>query len=363
MSKLAHQLGLVFRSWPIRPVPVTVLLTLFQLLVNFAVLAATARENNELVTPIQAAATLPSLVLGFGLSLVVLQGLKLLSEWRSGLGPWAYWLGATLYGSALAFVRFATTNDQTPDYWEEPITLVRIFVVGVLLYFTAHISLGVSSLKLAEQYSEAQAAKASLEQQRGRLIAAQEDVRRQIADFLHDRLQSDLVLLGMQMQKSIERLGDQEKAIAQAYIDEIERIRQFDVRDISKQLSPELEGPTFRPAIEDLAGRYSKVLRVTLSVEERGKLSQAHKLACYRIVEQALLNAAQHASAKSVQVSILEGDSHLYIEVKNDGLAAPGTIVPGAGFAIIEDWVAQLGGQWSLQSSDGWTVASVSLTI
>ena len=361
MLQTLRQLDLVFRPWPIRPLPMAIFLTLFQLLVNFAALIAIARARGEFVQPADLLATLPSLVLAFVLGLGTLWSLKKLTELMPKYTRVFYAFAPLGFGFAMAGARRLSINEFTPEYWKDPASWVRVFVVSILLFLTVHITLGVTNLRLEQQVRAAQEARASLEIQRGKLIAAQEDVRRQIADFLHDKLQSDLVLLGMQMQRSVEKLGDQERSVAKAYIDEIERIRQFDVRSVSQQLVPELSGPSLKPALEDLLGRYSKAFRINLNVVETGELDQAEKLACYRIVEQALLNAATHAAPKWVEVSIIESETAVELVVRNDGKELAAAPTPGAGFAIIDEWVSQLGGSWSIKSASGVTELRVSL--
>lgn len=361
MFGFLRNIDLVFRAWPLRPLPMSVFLTLFQILVNFAIVIALARAEGKFVEPIQLLATVPSIVMGLLLALSILFGLKKLGEQFPKYSNRIYLAGAFVFGVAMALARRLAINEYTPEYWRDPASWVRIFAISVLLYFTVHITLGVSSLRLAEQASAAQAAKASLEIQRGKLISAQEEVRRQIADFLHDRLQSDLVLLGIQMQKSVEKLGEQERAIAQAYIDEIERIRQFDVRNVSRQLVPELDGPSLRPALDDLFSRYRKAIKISLQLSEQGNLKNSEKLAAYRIVEQALLNAAKHGSAGEVLVEIRELQDELRILVRNNGKPLEAGPVPGAGFAIIDEWVSQFGGDWTLSSVGDQTELKVSL--
>ena len=362
MTAMFSQFRLILKPWPIRTIPLAVFITLFQVLVNFAIVIATARASGRWVQPIQILSTVPSILLGLFFGIAVLWTLRTISHWKPKYAAVIYWLGSLVFGFSMGFARFLAINDYTPEYWKDPASWVRIFVVSILLYLTVHISLGVASMKLQQQVNAAEAARTSLEIQRGKLISAQEDVRRQIADFLHDRLQSDLVLLGMQMQRSVEKLGEQERSIAQAYIDEIERIRQFDVRNVAKQLVPELDGPSFRPALDDLIGRYSKAISITATVQEQGGLARTPKLAAYRIVEQALLNAAKHASAKHVQIEIQEQGNQLKLVVRNDGAPLPDKPVAGAGMAIVEDWVAQLGGSWGLSSIGGWTELNVVLS-
>lgn len=361
MNKFVDHLKLIVKPWPLRPLPVLSLLGLFQFLVNFAIVAATARALGVWATPQEYVATLPSIIISSAMGFALIWTLQKVTVLKPKFTDIIYWFGAALFGVTMAVARYLSINDSTPEFWIDIQSSVRIFIATTLLYLIVHISLGVASMKLAEQANAAESARASLEVQRGKLISAQEDVRRQIADFLHDHLQSDMVLLGMQMQKFIEKLGEQDKSVAQAYIDEIERIRQFDVRSVSKQLTPELTGPTLRPALEDLTSRYAKVMTIRIDLLEKGKLTQPLKLASYRIIEQALLNAAKHANAKKVDIIIQELSDELKISVKNDGQAVAELPVAGAGFAIIEDWVSQYGGTWSLESQDDLTQLKVSL--
>lgn len=355
MRKFASSLKLVFTTWPIRPWPLVVVLTLFQVLVNFAIVIATARAIGRRPTPLEIYATMPALAYGIIFGLAVLFSVRKLSALKPRWSSVIYWLGAVLFGVSMGFARLLSLNDYSPEYWRDSNSFVRIFIATSILYLTVHISLGVSSLKLAEQAKAAELARASLEIQRGKLISAQEDVRRQIADFLHDRLQSDLVLLGMQMQRFTEKLGDQNRSVAQAYIDEIERIRQFDIRSVSKQLAPELSGISIKPALEDLAAPYSSVMKIELKIDEQGKLSQTAKLACYRIVEQALLNSAKHGKADQVSIEIRERVGTVEILVSNNGEPVSKSPVAGAGFAIVDNWVAQFDGRWSISSDQGRT--------
>lgn len=358
---MSKRFRIIFSAWPIRPIAVAVLLALFQVLVNSATVIASAREQGQYAHIEDIFVTFPSIVLSlvFGVSLLWL--IDSVSKKFTRIATVAYWIGGLLYGQTMALSRLLSINDQTPAFWADVSSWLRLSLVTAIFYFVVHITLGLSSYKLQEQVLVARAAKASLEVQRGKLITAQEEVRKQIADFLHDRLQSDLVVLGMQMQRSIENLGESEKSIALAYIDEIERIRQFDVRGISRQLAPELDGPSFRPAIEELVERYQKVFSVDLQITETGELNKPLKLACFRIIEQALMNAAQHANATQVRIEVRELNTGVRVSIANNGEALAKNPVSGAGFATIETWVSHFSGSWSLTSKEGWTELEATL--
>lgn len=346
-----RRVGDLFRAWPIRPFALAILLSLFQLLVNSAIVIATARAAGRFSSFGEIFVTFPSVFLGFAFGFSSLWITKMLSDKFPGFKTVTYWLGAVAFGASLATARYLSITDQTPEFWKDPASWWRIFFAAILVYLTVHISLGLANRKLASQVTEANAAKTALEIQRRRLISAQEDVRRQIADFLHDRLQSDLVLLGIQMQRSIENLGPEEKAIARAYIDEIERIRQFDVRSVSRQLAPELDGPSLKPALEELLTRYSKAFRYSIQITERGDLDSRLKLGVYRILEQGLLNSAAHAKANEVSVSVEETETEVVVKLVSNGEPLPANLSPGAGFAIFDEWTSSFSGNWAITAT------------
>lgn len=353
--------GEVFKTWPIRPWPLTAIMTLVVFMVNLAGFSSPVVENWNWVRGGEFLATLPSVFLSFAFCLVFLwAGLKL-SERYKKQATLIYWAWGVGLGFLITLARVVTINDKTPEVWNYLNSSIRITVSTLVLYLIVHVSLGITGQRLAEQVRVAELARQSLEIQRGKLISAQEDVRRQVADFLHDRLQSDLVLLGMQLQGFIANLNEHDRSVAQAYIDEIERIRQFEVRGVSQQLAPEFAGPYFAPAINNLVARYSKAIKIDLDITEHGKLPELLRLACFRIIEQALLNAAKHAGATEVTVAVTELDSELIIRVTNNGDKLAPQPVAGAGFATIDEWVGQYSGTWNLSSQGDKTELLVSL--
>lgn len=352
MNLRNSRLAVIFKPWPIRPLPVSILLTLFQLLLNSAIVISSARSQGRLASIRELWAVMPSVVLGFIFSILSLGLTQYLIGRFRRFEALLYWSGAVFFGVFLAFARYLAINDLTPAFWRDPVGWGRIFVVSILIFQIVHVSLGTANQRLAEQVARAEAATSALEIQRRRLITAGEDIRKQISDFLHDRLQSDLVLLGIQMKRSTEKLSAEQRSIAQAYIDEIERIRQFDVRDVSRQLAPELDGPSIRPPLEELLSRYEKVFPYQLSLIESGSMPKSVKLACYRIVEQALLNAAKHGQATEVKVEVVESESEVKVSISNNGYALKSNPTAGAGFAMFEDWTRQHHGYWEIRAGE-----------
>jgi signal transduction histidine kinase len=71
--------------------------------------------------------------------------------------------------------------------------------------------------------------------------------------------------------------------------------------------------------------------------------------AIYRVVEQALLNAASHGPASRVDVSLtVPSSGTVTLTVSDDGRGLPrGEVVRGLGTAIMDAWCAVAGGEWA----------------
>ena len=75
----------------------------------------------------------------------------------------------------------------------------------------------------------------------------------------------------------------------------------------------------------------------------------------YRIVQEALANAARHSGAPVAHVSIGLHDSHLQVLISDEGIGFnPRTAVdPGIGLAGMYERAELLGGTLSIQSAEG----------
>lgn len=348
MKRIQTRLGLIFRAWPIRPVPVATITTAFIVMVVSAVVVTLNEESGLGLQGQNLGWILSMFGLFFSMGLGVLSLGAALTKRLPRATALIYNFTGVSLGVVAVLVRMLIASDETPAYWNEPISQVRLFVIMLLLFYVLHISLGVASYRISQQAQAATAAKNELEVQRGKLIETQEQTRRQIADFLHDRLQSDLVVLGMQLNQLTESLDPAPKKIAKAFVDEIERIRQVDVRQASRALAPELDGPSVLPALNDLIKQYESVMKISLRLEQEHPIAKQQRLAVYRILEQTLLNAAGHAAATLVLIKIVIGIDEVSIEIDNDGLPLPEQYVPGSGFAIIDNWVQLNRGSWKI---------------
>jgi signal transduction histidine kinase len=102
------------------------------------------------------------------------------------------------------------------------------------------------------------------------------------------------------------------------------------------------------PALKTLARRSS--VPVELDVRVTRRLPEPVEVAAYYVVSEALTNAAKHAQASVVQVSLEARDAVLRLSVCDDGVggAEPGR---GSGLIGLRDRVEALGGRMEITSA------------
>jgi signal transduction histidine kinase len=198
--------------------------------------------------------------------------------------------------------------------------------------------------------------------QRRLLLESEERVRGQVAAFLHDRVQTDLVSIALRVRATIGQTPEVMTRELNSVIAELERVRSQEVRRASRQLSPNLATVSFDAALRDLAESYRPAMAVDINVHESvaNRIEQCdddtRATGLYRICEQGLLNAAIHGHATecSIQITLTPRDE-LVLHLIDNGVGLQGkSVQPGMGSTVISAWVESLRGEWSLeQAADG----------
>ena len=236
-------------------------------------------------------------------------------------------------------------------------TAARLFVPLWLM----NAVLGTVFARIQKESVTAQAALQTVVAQRRLLLESEERVRGQVATYLHDRVQTDLVSIGLRIRAAVasgsqEMVEDVDDALA-----DLERVRADEIRGASRQLSPNLEHVSLDAALRDLAKTYRPGMAVTILLSDaaarelgRGQCV-THSIGLYRICELGLLNAAIHGHATecSIHISIAARDQML-LALHDNGVGLPATTaaVPGMGSTVISAWVEALGGEWSLKPAN-----------
>jgi signal transduction histidine kinase len=90
---------------------------------------------------------------------------------------------------------------------------------------------------------------------------------------------------------------------------------------------------------------------VELSVNVERRLPESVEVAAYYVVAEALTNAAKHASASLVTVSVDADELQVRLTVADDGVG--GADPRGSGLIGLKDRVEALGGRIDITSRDG----------
>jgi signal transduction histidine kinase len=186
---------------------------------------------------------------------------------------------------------------------------------------------------------------------RARIVTAGDEARRRIERDLHDGAQQRLVALGLRvrsLQASLppeSELTHQIADIGDGLVGASEELRQ-----ISHGIHPAvLSHGGLRPALRALRRRAAMPVELSVDVERR--LPESVEVAAYYLVTEALTNAAKHARASQVTVTVDADDKHLHLSVTDDGV---GGADPrgGSGLIGLKDRVEALGGHLHITSRD-----------
>jgi len=257
---------------------------------------------------------------------------------------------------------FAVLNGE-----DVPITiLVGLTFHYLVLLVIVHTSIGVIGSQMSTSAARAEDALAKLSAQERRFVVSEERARRIAAEFLHDRVQADLLVIAIELRRVGESATPELASQIASITEVVESLRVSEVRDTSRMLSPLVQSTGLASALTTLAQRWRDAIQVSLDVEpgidaatQQASANPDLALGSYRIIEQALLNAAAHGQARQVQVSVStssrDGVDGIRVHVSDDGVGfEPGDVVDGGGFAISQVWARLLGGDWQVRSSPGY---------
>jgi signal transduction histidine kinase len=208
------------------------------------------------------------------------------------------------------------------------------------------------------------------ERQRDRLGVAEDERRRWARELHDDTLQS---LSALRIAMSGARRSGETEALRTAVSSAVEQLDEMiaNLRGLINDLRPAaLDELGITAALEGLAeGSHVHEIDVSLTVAlEGGRGTRAERLtpeletSIYRIVQEALTNAAKHGRAVNAQVEVREDDRGIHLIVRDDGAGFDrAASTDGFGLLGIRERVQLLGGELVVDSSpgDGTTVRAV----
>jgi signal transduction histidine kinase len=188
---------------------------------------------------------------------------------------------------------------------------------------------------------------------RRRMVAAADEARRRIERDLHDGTQQRLVSLGlavraaeMDVPRDQSDLRVELSRIATGLTDAV-----AELREISRGIHPAiLSRAGLGPALRTLARR--STIPVELDVTMDTRLPEPIEVAAYYVASEALANAAKHAQAACLEVSLATRNGSLLLSIRDDGVGGADS-GQGSGLVGLRDRVEALGGTVRIDSPPG----------
>jgi two-component system, NarL family, sensor kinase len=213
----------------------------------------------------------------------------------------------------------------------------------------------------------------------GRLMRAQDDERRRIAQLLHETTAQDLAALKMHLARLVRTdagLSGADRAALTESIELAER-SMSGIRTLSYLLHPPfLDEAGLLSALRWYAAGFAKRsgMKVDLDLPSTfERLPQDVETTLFRVVQEALINIHHHADSPTALIRLRVEDHRLLLEIVDRGRGMPSTTIEqlpagggalGVGVAGMRERLQQIGGTFDIESSDrGTTVrAQVSLS-
>jgi len=195
-----------------------------------------------------------------------------------------------------------------------------------------------------------------------RLMKAQEQERIRIAGELHDGVMQEMLAVTMMLGTAKRRIPNE--SAAKATIEKVQEklIRVgTDIRQLSHDLHPPvLQDAGLPQALRAYCEEFSASSGIPVACDAddgASELSRGAALALFRIVQEALGNAAKHAQARQITVRLTRSGEVVTLLVSDDGVGFDtielGTTAGGLGLVMMRERASQLNGTFEFDSVPG----------
>lgn len=192
-------------------------------------------------------------------------------------------------------------------------------------------------------------------------IRSQEEERVRLSKELHDHVGGTLSVLRFMIDQFDPVFSNSaEQNPIRTYKEMMDTVID-DVRHISHAMAPPglaLWGlqEAVAALCEKIGGSSGKDIRVICKSPELIKqLPFDHALALYRVIQELITNTLKHASAKTITVMMDNGEDHVSVVYKDDGVGAAGSLstTKGTGIQNIENRLMMIDATYEIKTSPG----------
>lgn len=345
----------ILGPWPLRPVLEFFVVLLISILISSGQISA-ARQASLAQVLVSAFVPAIAIAIPVGVSLWLMR--RFARRWTEGTLPG--YLAASVIAAACGFaVRVLLARMDVVDIPESTDLRAIGFARTFVWIYASMTVAGFVMYRLGRQERAATDALLLAREQQELMLMSEERYRRQVAMLLHDRVQAGMIAASLELQLIQGADGQADVARARAIAARLEQLRELDVRQAARTLSPDLENLDIRSALSDLFASYLPAVDITLEIapELTGRpvrVSADVMLGCYRVIEQGLLNAVGHGRASRCSVALSWDSGQVGVSIEDNGAGFDASeATAGFGSAVLTTWARVLGGTWNWTSQRG----------
>lgn len=239
------------------------------------------------------------------------------------------------------------------------VVLAVSLTFGIVLAASATLYLVRLARDAENRFQEVMKAQHELKDLSARLVEMQEKERRTLSRELHDEVGQSLsaVLMEIGNLNAVMPSADPE---LRGHVDSIKKLAENSVkvvRNMALLLRPSmLDDLGLLPALQWQAREVSRRTGIEVEVvadNVADDLPEDHKTCIYRVVQEALHNCAQHSTARSVRLTVVQHEDRIELTIADDGKGFDSQVVRGMGLLGMEERVTHLGGTFHVNSKPG----------
>jgi len=246
--------------------------------------------------------------------------------------------------------RITSADDQFESWLAWTTGLALVLGLGIA---------GITVIHMANLERRSRTADAELRRLSGQIRMAQEQERRYLSRELHDQAGQMLTGLRMELASISHDSGEEEFTARVAHAKSIVEQTLRVVRNIAMMLRPSmLDDLGLASAIGWLVREIKRSSSIDIHSQIDPALDALPDAECtcvYRVVQEALTNAARHSSASLIQVDLGISNGGITGTISDNGLGFDAAAMKRAGLGLVgmEERVRELGGNLIVISSPG----------